>query len=428
MLLAVLTGFASTASAQDVGDQNGRIRDTFEYQAGLIDWDSIKLYNAERVRDRDRHDWAPMGFDSGYYLTLPKIASALGYDDNIRSPSGKMGDFYNETNASVVFQSEFTRHILDVQVGVRTVNYLENEEQDHADANARIGGRVDIDGSNALFAEYTDELTHKEVFDPDADLGADEPIPLHSQVAATGYVHDNGRIKITAGLSGSISDYDNITARNGQTLNENYRDLTGYGAYLRMLYRFSPGYSAFVGTGIDRKEYWDAISTHRDATRERIKVGVNTEIDPLLRLNLDVGYTFRDYDLASEKDFGSWEWNAEAQWLVTPLVTIYGNLGQSLTESSYPGSLGRYDTAVSMQVEYEMWRNLLWTANFDITFSDYLETDRSDIYWSAKIGGEYLVNNNLMFTLNYEHQQRDSTINQFDNEDNRYLIGLRLAY
>ena len=47
---------------------------------------------------------------------------------------------------------------------------------------------------------------------------------------------------------------------------------------------------------------------------------------------------------------------------------------------------------------------------------------------SAKIGGEYLVNNNLMFTLNYEHQVRDSSINQFDNDDNRYLIGLRLAY
>ena len=77
-----------TARAFDVNPDPDRIDQTIAFRERLKDYDSIKLFGAERVSDRTRNAYQPDGIRVGNLLIFPSIATATTYDDNIHGSAG----------------------------------------------------------------------------------------------------------------------------------------------------------------------------------------------------------------------------------------------------------------------------------------------------------------------------------------------------
>ena len=143
---ALATLPVAKALALDLDGDMGLITETVASRDRLKSYDSIKLYGAERVADRDRQYVLPDGMLAGTYLIFPSLGAAVVYDDNIfKSNADKRSDVRSEITPSLRFTSQLPRHVLDLSLDGRIVSYLDNPDQDYADIRARLDGALHFD-------------------------------------------------------------------------------------------------------------------------------------------------------------------------------------------------------------------------------------------------------------------------------------------
>lgn len=77
---------------------------------------------------------------------------------------------------------------------------------------------------------------------PEAPLEAREAGARVDNEAEIAFTRDQGRLGATFGLDLADHDYSDVEAFDGSRIDQDFRDMTSYGAYLGLNYRFSPGY------------------------------------------------------------------------------------------------------------------------------------------------------------------------------------------
>lgn len=430
-LLAVVVVAATTGrlAAQVLGDSTTRINTTVAYQDGLFNWDAMKELGGERVIEHNRAEWEPIGMPAGNFLFLPEASLDLTFASDISNDGDQAkGDLFATSRARIIMQSQLPRHVLDVSIDASFVTYLENTDQNYEDLRASVAGRVDIDAGNAVFAEARSNYTHDPRFNVDSPASAAEPIPAWTNYLEAGYVRDYGRLRLLVGAFGKSVDYSDVNADDGSTIDQDYRDQTSFGGYLRLHYRVSPGYSVFGAIGSERTEFWDDASSIGANWKSTVKSGVEWELDRLVRASFAAGYTLKDYDSPLKTNLGSMVWDARIDWLARPELNFNLEGGQKLEETTYSAASARLTTSAGISAEYELLRNVILSARAGVEQSEFLSTDREDLAWSARLGAQYLVNKNLKFTFEYEYLQRDSNIDEFDGDNYRASVGVRWSF
>lgn len=425
----LLVALAPAAAADDFGGDTGRNMSTYAYGDGLREWDDAKFYGAERVPDRDRSEFHPDGIEAGTYLIMPSLESAIVYDDNIfQSKDERVGDMRYELAPELVMHSRMPRHMLDFMLGGRIVRFQDNEDQSYEDGYANVDWRIDIDAGDMVGGSLLTVYDHEDRLSPETPLGAAETVPVWSNRAKIAYKHDLGRLSLTLGADAASVDYMDVSTFGGTTLDQDYRDFTSYGSYLRLGYRLSPGVTTFAAIRADRQDYLRHTDDERDSLLYRGRAGFNFEITPLLRVALSGGYGYKEYDRADLDSFGSMLYEGSLEWLPSPLLTLQLSVGQELAETTEVGSSGRLDTRIKLKADYELMRNLVLSADLEYVDSEFEGTPRSDGVFRGRLAAEYLYSKNLMFTFAYEHQERDSTDDRFDLDDNRYTVGATVRF
>ena len=99
---ALATLPVAKALALDLDGDMGLITETVASRDRLKSYDSIKLYGAERVADRNRQYVLPDGILAGNYLIFPSLGAAVVYDDNIfKSNADKRSDVLLVPNGAI---------------------------------------------------------------------------------------------------------------------------------------------------------------------------------------------------------------------------------------------------------------------------------------------------------------------------------------
>ena len=218
-------------------------------------------------------------------------------------------------------------------------------------------------------------------------------------------------------------DYSDVEAFDGSRIDQDFRDMTSYGAYLGLNYRFSPGYKLLTSVRAGRELYHDADAELRDATVYEGKVGLAFELSPLWRAYVSVGYGLADYDSEERNRLGAFVYDGQLVWLASPLLTMTLTAGQSIEEASFGTEGALIETHAEIEAKYEAMRNLMLTASLGYEQADIANSHRTDDVYTGSIGAEYTINKNVLFTLGYEHQERFSTDIDYEMQANRYTAG-----
>ncbi|HRD76950.1 MAG TPA: outer membrane beta-barrel protein [Hyphomicrobiaceae bacterium] len=430
--ITALVPGASAVRAFDVNPDPDRIDQTIAFRERLKDYDSIKLYGAERVSDRTRTAYQPDGIRVGNLLIFPSIATAMTYDDNIHASAGpRIADMRFDVTPSIRVRSSLPRHALDLSLGGRIVTYAENEELNHADFHVKAASAFHFDHAHTLSVSMVSELLHLDRLDPTSPVSGRLPVSTWHSRASVGFTRDVGRLYGTVAVSADLWDNQDRILSSGAILDQDARDQRIFEGQVRLGYRISPGFELlgrFRGirylTPGDGARDWDGAGYE-------LAVGLAMETSPLLRWRLLGGYGIRDFDQRGMAAFQTGLIEGEVQWLPTELMTVTASVSRAMVQTLGDGAGdngGRVDSAVIARIQYEVWRNLVLTVGGELRDYDYIGSDRNDRSASGRVGLEYLLNKQWKLSLGYEHQRRWSNLEEFNLTRNLFTFGAKLSF
>lgn len=418
-----------SAFAFDLDGTDGLVTETIASRERLKDYDNIKIYGAERVSERDRAYTKPDGLRAGNYTIFPSVGAAVVFDDNIfRSNLDRVSDWRSEITPSLKFQSQLPRHVLDMSLDGKIVNYLEHTSQDYANVRAKLDGALHFDHAHTLSASILSGLEHEELGEITTPLAAAEPIPVFHNRASVGITRDVGRLYGTLMATFERWDYADVRAINGDILDQDYRNTNQFSTALRFGYRFSPGYELVGKIRALRDLNRGNDLYDRDAYGYELMAGLAFESSPLLRWRLLAGYGFRDFEQNDIEDISTGLLEAQVQWLPTEYMTFTGIATRQIIAADTVQDAGRISTRLLGRLDYEIWHNVVMNLSMEYSNDEFIGTRRSDTTLSGRIGLDYHMNKNWLLSLGYEHAVRDSTESIYDMSRNRFTVGAKLRF
>jgi hypothetical protein len=391
-----------------------------------VPWDRAKEFGAVGVRERPRTDYDPDGIRIGNYVLLPEIGfrTSLSRDD----ANARTRDFRYDLITALEARSQLPRHLLDFKAEVRASAHHDLEELRYIDGRFKVIGRIDIDHRTSLFGDASSEFVHEDNVEDERPTGVSRPPAVWIHKAEAGLKHRMGRIDTAVGARYARFDYQDAETNDGGSISQDSRNTWSVEPFAMVGYRFSPGYRVFAEASASRLENKGDAFIDRDSTGLRAAAGVEFELSPLVRVMLKGGYVQHDYRQPGLSDLAAPVYEARLDWLVSPLVSLSFNTRRDAYATSFGEASGRLVTAYGVKADYEIWRNLLLTAEGTFKLADYVGEDRTDKIWVGRIGLDYMASKHWLFNVGFEHQELISSESQFDRRFDRVTVGAKYRF
>jgi len=426
---ATTLGSGSALAEGVVFEDVSREHRTVAARENLRDYDNRKKYGAARVTDIDRPEYQPLGINAGNYIILPAIDVTSHYDDNVFSKkNGAQGGWRFESLPSISFSSRLPRHVLDLTVSGRHVEFSHSEQDAITDGSVYVRGRLDVDHAHAFFGHALISLQHEELGTPEADREAADPIEFWRNRVEFGFVRDAGKLALRVGGKIEEFNYGDVDSFSGENIDQDFRDTLTYSANLKLTYRFSPGYELNTQFRVKKDDNKGNGVIDRDAVSYDALAGLNFEFSPLLRAFFALGFEHQEFEQEGFEDLNAAVYKGEIQWLPTPLMTIYLGAERHSSITGFGDAATRLDTVYDGKVEYEVMRNLVLKGSAKYVVSEFEGAGREDENLLAGVELEYLANRNLRLTARYDYRERTSTLEEFNYQGSKYMLGLSLKY
>ncbi|MEO1206753.1 MAG: outer membrane beta-barrel protein [Pseudomonadota bacterium] len=392
-------------------------------------YDANRRYGAETVLERDRSYVKPEGIRAGRFNFFPSAGVTTLYDDNIfAAPEDTVSDLRTELDAGLEINSNFSRHQLNFGFGGRFVEFLDNPDQNYVAGAAAMKGALHFDHAHTLAVSLTSDLGYEERGSQTVPIAAAEPVPVWSNEATIGFTRDVGKLYGT--ISGKFvhRNYYDVDALDGSNLDQDLRESTQYSTQLKAGYRFSPGFEAVGKIRYVRQDSIDNANPFIGSDGYEALAGVSFETSPLLRWQLLAGYGIRNYDHPELENFGTSLLEGHVEWLPTERMTITGVLSRKVETLDTADTGGRVETGLTARIDYDIANDLVLSVGGGISNSDFINDNRDDWTYTGNINLEYFLNKNWSFTINYDHEFRDSTQAAFDYTRHRIGVGAKLKF
>lgn len=415
-LLLCLAGSVTPAPAQSVS----------ELYSGTV----VTLSPAERdaVRNRPQEDYDPVGGRISSFFIYPWLEDLLLYNDNIYATNrNRVSDLANVVNGGFNARSNFSRHALSFRFAFENFNYVDETSQDHFDAEGVAQWRLDLADGLEVTGSVLGRRDHLDPGAIDSPEDALEPVPYNQLQARTTVKKRFNRV--TGSVTGTIAtiSYENVKARNGGTVRQDFRDGETYTLQTKWAYEFSPGYAAFAMLEGNIRDY-DRHGYNRSSEGLMALAGVEFDVTALMHGELGFGYLTQDYDSAGVRDIDGWAMRAALVYNPTTLITLNAVAERRIGETIQVGASGRLDTLFKISADYELLRNFILSPYLGYIHSDYEGSGRKDGIFEAGLKADYLFNRNLSASLLYEFRDRDSNVGKYDFSRNYAGIGLKARF
>jgi hypothetical protein len=359
-------------------------------------------------------------------VVFPSVAMAATFDDNVYGGSGnKEQAMRYELSPAMQLKSDFTRHQLNLMLGGHFATYPDFEDQQFIGGYAASDWRIDIDHANAVGGRVQVKFDQEERLVPDAPSAAAAPTDILSESADIAYTHDAGRLALSTGLDFNATDYRDTVARDGTPIEQDYRDNTAYGAFVRLNYRYLAGYRFLAAAEVRRTDFWDDSPFTSDYTSYRSLLGASIDVDPLLKLNVSGGYGINQYDDGGTAD--TYLLSASLIWIATDRATFTLAGTRELTSSAKENG-GVIESKAELRLDYELTHDINLRGEASYRNLDFSVSGRQDDIYSVGAHADYFLNENVIFTFGYQHLTRDSSLPEFDDDDNRFTLGMRIRF
>jgi len=419
---------AAPACAQTIGEESLGYLGTFAYKDSQTSWDQVKEFGAETVIDHGREGFLPNGLLlPGGHVLYPSLQASSVYDDNIFQDPVKTGDLRSTLTGQVELESNLPQNMFKLTANGQIVDFKNHPNLNFNDGLIQAQWRVELDAADSVGGSFKTQLAHDDNFLPIAPANAAAAVPIWTNRAAVGYMHDIGRTSLAIGADYTRTLVYDVPTYGGTIADESASDNDLAGAFAMLTYHWSPGYSTFVAARTERDVGLNAHAAYNNNDTFKGEAGFKYEFDPLLQFSFTGGYEYIKFDSPLQSNFGTTTFDANLKWLPTHRLTVQVDASQFIQRDVDGSDFGQLSDTLTGRVQYDIYHNILGTIDFELQQNQYIGTDRLDKTWQAGVSLDYLFNENLALTLSYQHTDRVSTDSDFTFNDNRYMARLKLS-
>lgn len=370
-----------------------------------------------------------LGVRLGSFILRPEASLSGEYDDNIFiTADDEESDFILRFGPEVTLESDWARHKVLFTLGAEVGTFLDNDDDDYIDANARFQGTLDVSRATSARITLDARRLHERRGSVDTPSSTDGPTIYNVYGGRFDGRFKPASFRLSPFFQYSFTDYDDVGRLVGPDQNNDDRDRHRYGGGLEVGYEFQRGYEAFVRGEGDQILYQDSVDDNgfrRDSYGAQGLAGVKVDLTRLITGEFGAGFTVRDYyddeDLGTVSGFSA---NAKATWSVTPLTTVILSASREIEETTVNSASGIFATTGELELVHSLRRDLLISAFTTVTDDEFDGVDRDDTTYAVGLGAEWVLNRNLSLEGRYEFATRDSS--DADNEYDRNLVTIEL--
>lgn len=380
------------------------------------------------VKSRPHPEYDPVGIRHGNIFFYPSLGVSESYNDNVfASESNPTSDFITVFSPSLDVRSDGTRGGWHAGLSADLGRYLSETRENYEDLSATAGVRYDALPGGTITADAGLARLHEDRSSPD-DAGGTEPTEYNVAKASAGYLQRFNRLAVRLDLSARDLTYSDVSSGSG-TVDNSDRDRLETDESLRVSYDVMPGYSVFARGTLSQRTYdqnRDGGGFDRNSDGYRVDAGVTADLTGLLTLEVSAGYLTRDYEDSRLSSFDGFAAGTKAIWSVTRLTTVSATVDRTVEETTVSGASGRLDTSGRLEVDHELRRNVILSAELGYRNSEFQDISRTDNLFDAGISADYLIAQGAKVSASAKHVERTSDARGADFSRN--VVSVRLRY
>lgn len=377
---------------------------------------SVDLFARDRsvsVRERPHPEYEAFGIGLGAFTAFPRLQVDAESNDNIFAvTTGEDNDVIFRVKPEVSLESGWSRHALQAYARMSISRYQDFDTENTEDWGMGAAGRIDITRAANLaaggdYARLTEPRTSS-----NAPASTADPVRYDLAQAYVAGARVSGRLKLSARADWRSFDYDDGATLSGVVIDQDNRDRAIVSLSGRGDYAISPDTALFVQVTGNERDYDVAsipLSPARDSSGYEILGGANFELGAVARGEVAAGYISQQFEEAPYSEIEGFGARAQLEWFPTQLTTVTATASRTIEDSGIVGSGGYLSSAVGLQLDHELRRNIILTGQLSYSRDEYDGIDRDDDRFSASVGGTYLVNRRLGVSLAVSHLEQSSS-------------------
>ncbi|MGO9685346.1 MAG: outer membrane beta-barrel protein [Beijerinckiaceae bacterium] len=382
----------------------------------------------------DPDPFAPLGIDVGSLRLFPFVETGMGYDTNPNRLSSQVqGSYYNQTEAGLKLQSDWSQNSLTADLRGGYSDYFQYHQADRPDAAATIIGRVDVSRDTQINSETRFNLTTQQPGSPLLAIPSSVFIvnrPLITSYGETlGVTQNFNRLQVSLRGSFDRMTFGDATQSDGTTLLLSTEDYNAFGLQGRVGYELTPGVIPFVQvTGDIRRhdQYFDLYGFARNSDGLAAEIGTKFELTRLLTGEIGVGYSERSYVDPRLPKLAAPTLDGKLIYTATPLTTLTLKTATDFSETPDAYAAGAVSRSVSLEVAQALKRDLTVKVTGTYVNNNYVGEPITENLYSAILGAEYNLTRSIVVRGSFTHERLQSSLPGSDYTANVFLLGLRL--
>lgn len=419
--LFALTGALAGIGAASAFGQNGE----GESQSGdYFNRERTQSVTQRRAAREDEGAWRV-----GLLRVQPVLSIEAGYTDNFdASEVDAQSSPVYRVNGALSIESDWARHSFSAQLATPTTFY--EGYWTTGDYTASLNGRLDVDRSLSLSGDVRFADAAEPVGYADPGVTLDEPARFQTTGVGVGFSKVWNRLRLSGEASYDQTDYEDLQLAGGGTQNVDSRDVavTSYG--LRAEVAVTEDTSVFVAArSIERDHEAEPALPADNLDSEGVEyfAGVSFDVSAVWRGDVSLGAFEQSYDAPGREDETGFAARGTIEWFPDETVSVTLGVERSIQESNNSDAATLVGEDASLDLVYELRRDVNISVGAGYSRDEYVESDREDTRWQARIGVDYDLNRNVALTFSASHNEQSSAgLDAGRNYDaNVGLIGIR---
>ncbi len=352
------------------------------------------------------------GINLGGFTLFPTLSTDFTFDDNVfAQQNNPVDDTYFTLAPMLELVSNWSRHELILSASSETNWFSQQSSEDSTDFSIGGEGRVDVSYSTSIHGQAIYAMLTEDRGNTNAAAGA---AGLTEYDQFEGYVevrHRFNQLGFAVGGGLTTFDYDDAPAIGGGVIDNDSRDRQVTLARAEVNYAVSPDTQLFFRGTMNEREYDQhppVVLQNRDSEGFELDGGVRFDVTRLISGEIFGGYVEQDYTALPDVDGVSF--GADLEWAMTQLTTVSLRATRSIEETAAVGASGYLASAVDVDVQHELLRNVFLDGNVGFSSNQYEGITREEDIWRAGFGASYLINHYLSANAGVEFSTRESTL------------------
>ncbi len=368
------------------------------------------------VATRQHPEYDAQGVRLGNFVITPVLQESVGYDDNVTGTRDGKGSALIETNATVNAAGGWSDTRFAAGLTVDDFEYPEQSNQGFTNWTAALGGSHDF-GRDTLSIGYTHLNLNQTPRDLDVP-GLNRTISYRVDDMRANYHVDLGRFFLQPGIDVSYYSFDNGTV-GGQQYLQTYRDRVTISPELIGSYEFATRRRVVVIVRDTQSDFDQSPPGQRRQNFNDASVlgGIAYDADGIIGFRLLAGYEERSFAASTAyRNVQAPIVEGAATWTPTGLTTVTASAARYIEDSAAEATVGYTETALKLQVDHELLRNVIFSLHGAFYLDDYGKAVNgtgagSENYFTAGVGASYALNRNARLAADYTFSTRNSSSN-----------------